>query len=73
MLLIDVAELSTNLELIRMYEGRNLLPTTMDASENFLVIGYHGLARLGRFDVHDRRKVAKNGIHQRCNELVRKF
>ena len=57
----DVVELNMNLELIKKYKGRNKQPLTIDANENYLVVGY----RSGYVDVHDRKELDQDGTHQK--------
>ena len=46
-----VAELNTNLDVVRNYRSRDLQPYAIDANEDYLVVGY----KTGLLDVHDRK------------------
>ena len=58
-----VVELNMNLDEIKKFKGRNGQPLTIDASEEYLVIGY----KMGNsvVDVHSRKEIGQDGVHQR--------
>ena len=66
----EVIELNMDLDVVRKFPGRNtfgILPFTMDANENYLVVGWDVAAkrindRSGYVDVHSRKK--PNTKHQ---------
>ena len=59
-----------NLEVVKKFEGRDSQPLTIDANENYLVIGYgygHYSERpwTAFFDVHSRHELGQNGMYQK--------
>ena len=56
----DAVELNLNLDVVKKFKGRDAQPSTIDASENYIAVGYYG----GKVDVHSRQDLDQNGIHQ---------
>ena len=56
----DVVELNMNLNIIKKFEGRDSQPTTMDANENFLAVGYECITY-----VHSRKELNQNGTNKK--------
>ena len=56
----DVVELNMSLEIVKKFTGRNCQPFTIDANENYLVVGYQFG---GYVDVHRRKELDRNGTH----------
>ena len=55
-------ELNMNLEVVRKFRGQNEWPITIDANENYLVVGYPWP---GYVDVHNRKELDQDGTHQK--------
>ena len=63
----DIVELSMNLQVVKRFKNRNVTPRAIDASKDYLVIGYASsdeTPNIGQVDIHSRRERDKNGIHQ---------
>ena len=56
----DVYELIMNLNVAKKFKGRNCHPLTIDANENYLVVGYGS----GFVDVHSKKDRYQNGVYQ---------
>ena len=59
----DVLELDINLNIVKKFQGLKYQPYTIDANENYLVLGYFG----GTVDVHYRKfqkRVVSNCFYQ---------
>ena len=52
-----VVELNMNLVVVKKFEGRDRQPLTIDANENYLVVGYRCGCRGGYVDVHNRKEL----------------
>ena len=59
----DVVELNMNLEVVKKFKGRNSQPLTIDANENYLVVGYEKIDSTGYVDVHSKTELDQNGAH----------
>ena len=59
----DVVQLNMNLDVVKRFKGRNSRPTTIDANENYLVVGYQRLGDTGYVDVHCRKELDLSGTH----------
>ena len=57
----NVVELSMNLDVVKNFDGRNSQPYTMDANENYLVVGYE----YAFVDVYSRKEHDGNGAYRR--------
>ena len=57
----EVVELDLNLDVVKKFTGRNSQPFTIDANENYLVVGY----KSGLVDVHSRKELVGNETHQK--------
>ena len=55
----DVYELIMNLNVAKKFKGRNCQPHTIDANENYLVVGYGS----GFVDVHSRKNLHRNRMY----------
>ena len=64
----DAVELNLNLEVVRKFKGRNQQPLSIDANENYLVVGYQDYRYV---DVHNRKELDQNGTLQK--RVVGKF
>ena len=53
-------ELDMTLNIIKKFDGRNSQPVTIDANQNYFVVGYN---QTGAVDVHCRKELAQNGSH----------
>ena len=62
----DVVELDMNLDVVKKFKGRDSQPYTVDANQDYLVIGYAS----GSIDVHSRKDLDQNGTHEKI--VVRK-
>ena len=61
-------ELNMNLEVVTSFMGRDDKPFTIDANENYVVIGYDGS---GYVDIHNRKELDQDKTHQK--RMVSKF
>ena len=63
----DVVELSMNLDVVKNFQGRDLQPYTIDANENYVVIGYEGRQEIrnGCVDVYSRTELDENGTYKK--------
>ena len=66
----DVVELKMNLKVVKKFHGRDTQPSTIDANENYLVVGYRmnfswKIDYVGYVDVHSRHELDQNGTHQK--------
>ena len=52
-----------NLDVVKKFKGRNSQPYTIDANENYLVVGYDDWS--GSVDVHSRNDLDQNGMYQK--------
>ena len=52
-----------NLDVVKKFKGRNSQPYTIDANENYLVVGYDYGS--GSVDVHSRKELGQNGMYQK--------
>ena len=59
----DIVELNLNLDIVKKFKGRDARPYTIDASENYVAVGYDYNA--GKVDVHSRKDLDENGTHQK--------
>ena len=59
----DVLELNMNLDIVKKFEGRDRQPYTIDANENYLVVGYKYYG--GYVDVHSRKELDQSGKHRK--------
>ena len=78
----NIVELNLNLNVVKKFKGRTSSynnehnrPYTIDASENYVAVGYdstkRGLYRTAFFDVHSRKYFDENGAYQKL--MVSKF
>ena len=59
----DVVELNMNLDVVKKFKGRESRPFTIDANENYLVVGYY--RESGFVDVHSRNELDQSGLYQK--------
>ena len=57
----DVIELNLSLDVVKRFNGRDCQPFTIDANEEYLIVGY----KSGNVDVHKRNEFDRNGTHQK--------
>ena len=57
----NVVELNLNLEVAKKFKSRQSKPFTMDANENYLVVGYES----GAVDVHNRKQLDRGETQKR--------
>ena len=57
----DVVELNLNLDIVKSFKGRDSQPLTIDANENYLVVGYGS----GFVDVHSKNDSDQNGMYRK--------
>ena len=50
-----------SLDVVKKFKGRNSQPLSIDASKNYLIIGY----RNNHVDVHSLNELDQNGTHQK--------
>ena len=50
-----------NLDVVKKFKGRNSQPYTIDANENYLVIGYAS----GFVDLHSRKELGQNEMYKK--------
>ena len=51
----DVIELNMNLDVVKNFKGRNSQPLTIDANENYLIVGFGFMS--GFVEVHSRTEL----------------
>ena len=59
----DVVELDTNLDVVKKFKGRESQPYSIDANENYLVVGYD--YESGFVDVHSKNELDQYGLYQK--------
>ena len=59
----DVVEHDMNLNVVKKFTGCNCQPSTIDANESYLAVGYHNNA--GKVILHRRKDLDENGTHQK--------
>ena len=64
-----VVELNMNLNLVKKFNGHRSRPFTIDATTNYLAVGYRKVDFIGHVEVHSRKNQGQNGTHQKI--LVR--
>ena len=59
----NVVELNMNLDVVKKFKGRESRPFTIDANENYIVVGYG----TGFVDVHGRNELDRYGLYQKIS------